>query len=167
MKCKIVKLHKFSGKKASIYTIYIDDKNTTLFDIFVRENLNSSKSEILNILNRLSVIGKETGARGQFFKHWEGAPGDGLSALYDDPEKKLRLYCIRYGSGILILGGGGPKPKNIHALQEDEKLIHENGILKKMSQEITQRIKNRDITFSNSGSEFLGDLEFDDHEEDE
>jgi hypothetical protein len=27
--------------------------------------------------------------------------------LYDDEERKLRLYCIRYANVAIILGGGG------------------------------------------------------------
>ncbi len=34
----------------------------------------------------------------------------------------LRLYCIRLGSAVVILGGGGHKPKTIRTLQDDTKL---------------------------------------------
>ena len=52
----------------------------------------------------------------------EGIPGDGVCALFDLPNSNLRLYCIRYGNSIIILGGGGQKPKTISAFQENEKL---------------------------------------------
>ena len=87
-------------------------------------------------------------------------PGDGVCALYDDPDKNLRLYCIRYGSLIVILGGGGHKPKNIKALQEDEKLTKENNLLKAISQEISSRIKDREISYTNDHMDFEGDLIF-------
>lgn len=126
MKCKLVKLNKFSGNKASVYSVYISDEGETLFDIFIKENINLFKSEILDIVKRLNGIVKYTGARIEFFKDWEGKPGDGVCALYDSPQFKLRLYCIRYGADIIILGGGGYKPKSISALQEDQKLKDEN-----------------------------------------
>ncbi|MBK6979124.1 MAG: hypothetical protein IPH28_20170 [Cytophagaceae bacterium] len=59
--------------------------------------------------------------------------GDGVCALYDDPDRNLRLYCIRYGKQIVVLGGGGHKPKTIRALQEDEKLKQENYLIRNIS----------------------------------
>lgn len=77
----------------------------------------------------------------------------------------MRLYCIRYGSQLIILGGGGPKPKDIRALQEDVKLTQENYFLRWLSDEITERIKNKDIKFTNDGLDFVGDLKFEKDEE--
>lgn len=165
MKCKLVKLNKFSGNKASVYSVYPSDEGLTLFDIFIKENASSFKSEILDIVKRLNGIGKHTGARIDFFKDWEGKPGDGVCALYDSPRFKLRLYCIRYGADIIILGGGGYKPKSISALQEDQKLKDENYFLRELSQKITERIINKEIKYSNDGLDFQGDLEFNDNED--
>lgn len=111
MKCRIVKIERLSGSASSIYTIFIDDAEYSLFDIFIKDNNTLFKSELNDIVKRLRSIGSITGAREQFFKLNEGNPGDGVCALYDDPEKKLRLYCIRYGTTAIILGGGGVKPK--------------------------------------------------------
>ena len=102
MKFKLVKLKSYSGKEASIYSVYMEDLQKTLFDVFLEENKTSFKSELKDILKRMSVIGHKTGAREQFFKTKEGIPGDGVCALYDDPDKKLRLYCIRYGKQLII-----------------------------------------------------------------
>jgi len=112
------------------------------------------------MIQRLKVIGKSTGARMKFFKDKEGKPGDGVSALYDIPGTKLRLYCIRYGTELIILGGGGAKKKSIKALQEDEKLKKENYLLRKISEEITKRIKTKDIEWSNDHMDLIGALEF-------
>jgi len=160
MKCKIVKLDQFSGDAASIYSVYIDNEKKTLFDKFIEENINSFKSELLDMIQRLKVIGKSTGARMKFFKDKEGKPGDGVSALYDIPGTKLRLYCIRYGTELIILGGGGAKKKSIKALQEDEKLKKENYLLRKISEEITKRIKTKDIEWSDDHMDLIGTLEF-------
>jgi hypothetical protein len=60
-----------------------------------------------------------TGARATFFKEFEGSPGDGVCALYDMPGKQLRLYCIKFGMTAIILGGGGPKGKEVRSWQDD------------------------------------------------
>lgn len=63
-----------------------------------------------------------------------------------------------------IVGSGGYKPKTIRALQEDAKLTEENTLRKEISQQITQRIKDKDIRFSNDYLDFTGDLSFNDED---
>lgn len=162
MNCRIVKLEKFSGRAASVYSVYFNEENTTLFDIFIQKNVFSFKSEISNIAKRLIAIGHDTGARINFFKDKEGKPGDGLCALYDKPGSKLRLYCIRYGNDIVILGGGGHKPKGMRSLQESEELKKQNYFLRNLSQKITERIKEGEISFSSDGLDLEGNLIFND-----
>lgn len=164
MKFKIVKLNQFSGNKAGVYSIVLNNDEETLLNKFVRENEISFKSETKDILKRLYSIGHTTGARSQFFKEWEGKPGDGVCALYDNPDSNLRLYCICYGTQLIITGSGGYKPKTLRALQEDAKLTEENTLIKKISQQITQRIKDKDIRFTPDYLDFTGDLSFNDED---
>lgn len=160
MEYKLVKLTQLSGDEASVYSLYVEDEQQTLYERFISENVNSFKSEIIDINERLKIIGNDNGARESYFKIHEGVPGDGVCALYDSPNKKLRLYCIRYGTLLVIIGGGGEKPKNIKALQEDPKLTEENDLMKRISQDITQRLKDRDIKIINDGLDLEGDLIF-------
>ena len=160
MKFEIVELDEFSGRKASIYSIWINDEEKTLFDKFVEENEFQFESEIGSITDRLELIGNVAGAREQFFKLNEGTIGDGVVALYDSPDRKLRLYCIRYGSNCIILGGGGLK--NVRALQDDEKLKSENYLLRIISKKITESVKNGDIYWSNNGNKLEGNMIFED-----
>ncbi|MFZ4400177.1 MAG: hypothetical protein ACOYO1_09095 [Bacteroidales bacterium] len=160
MKYELKKNKQLSGNKASIYTIYIHEENKTLLDIFIEENKILHISELNDIILRLNVIGKKTGAREQFFKLKEGKPGDLVCALYDNPDSKLRLYCIRFGSLLIIAGGGGPKSKKIRALQDDEKLTQENKIIRNLSEEIYKRTKEGNIKIINDGMDFEGDLDF-------
>ncbi len=162
MKCRLVKLSRLSGNKASVYSVVLNDDEKTLFDKFLIENSTISLSEIKNIVKRLQIIGNYTGARYDFFKHHEGLPGDGICALFDLPKKKLRLYCIRYGTQIKILGGGGQK--NVAALQNDYKLQKENFFLRWLSAKISERIKETDIIFINNGLDLSGNLEINDDE---
>jgi hypothetical protein len=57
----------------------------------------------------------------------------------------LRLYCIRLGSTIIILGGGGHKPKNIRALQEEPTLTQTNAVMRQVSELLYQKIKTGEI----------------------
>jgi len=164
MKYRLVKLSSFSGDECSIYSILLNDEQETLLDKFIKENKDSFLSEIKNILQRLRTIGHKTGARIDFFKLEEGNPGDGVCALYDDEERNLRLYCIRYGTQLVVVGNGGPKPKEMRALQEDEKLTEENYFLRRVSAQITKRIKEKEICYINDYLDFSGDLEFRDDE---
>jgi hypothetical protein len=157
---EIVKLSDFSGKKATIYSVIMEDEEVTLLDHFLDENEGDYPHEVSDIVNRLSVLGNITGAREHFFKEWEGKPGDGVCALYDNPDSNLRLYCIRYGSCTVIIGGGGFKPKSISALQEDKKLTTENYRMRKVSQVIMNALKEKDIRWSSDGMELIGDLKF-------
>ena len=164
MKYRLVKLSSFSANECSIYSILLNDEQETLLEKFIKENKDTFLSEIKDILQRLRTIGHKTGARIDFFKLDEGYPGDGVCALYDDEESNLRLYCIRYGTQLVVVGGGGPKPKEIRALQEDEKLTKENYFLRSLSAKITERIKEKEICYTNDYLDFSGDLEFQDEE---
>jgi len=162
MKFKLVKLKYLSGNKASIYTIYFENSHLTSLEIFINENYNIFLNEIKDIISRLKIIGTKTGAREQFFRLNEGKPGDGVVALFDKPRSALRLYCIRYGNLILIAGGGGPK--NVQKLQQNEKLKNENEFLRNLSAQITERICNNEIWFSEDNINFKGNLTFNDQD---
>lgn len=155
-KCELVKLEELSGYGASIYSFYKDDNEYSNFEMFIMENENSFIGEVRDILSRLKTIGTKTGLRRGFYKENEGKPGDGVCALYDRPKSNLRLYFIQYGANLIILGGGGEKPKNIRALQEDEKLKSENYLLRLLSEKIKDKFAERELTFSDKG--FEGDF---------
>ena len=140
-----------------------NNKSITLFDEFIYKHQNSFKGEISDILQRLRTIGTKTGARAHFFKIWEGSPGDGVTALYDKPNKRLRLYCIRFSNSIVILGSGGEK--KVRTLQDDETLLTANYFLRQLSAEMTTRIKENEIRFINDYLDFSGNLEFDNNED--
>jgi hypothetical protein len=159
MKYKLKKFPNLSGNKATIYSVIIDDNDKSLYELFLAENYSLYISEITFINKRLQTIGKMTGAREGFFKLNEGKYGDCVCALYDQPKSNLRLYCIKYGTQIVIVGGGGVK--NVRALQDDPKLKQENYILRDLSKLIAEKL-NDDISFSIDGLEFEGNLELTD-----
>lgn len=160
MRCRVVKIEQLSGCKASVYSIIIDNGSLNLLDKFIEENEVIHKKEVDDIVGRLYKIGKRSGAREGFFKLFEGGIGDGVCALYDIPRSKLRLYCIRYGSTLIIAGDGAVKPKGIRALQEDERLKEANYLLRRVSKAIKDKMLLNEIKFCNNSYDFKGELDF-------
>lgn len=158
MKFELVELADLSGPKTTIYSIYIDEDERTLFDIFLDENEKNYRKEVLSILDKIDKVALDYGAERMFFKENEGKLGDLVCALYDSPESNLRLYCIRMGKTIIILGGGGYKSKLIRAFQEDPKLTTENNIIRKFSEVLYEKIKEGEIFWVDEmtlGGDFL------------
>jgi hypothetical protein len=58
------------------------------------------------------------------------------------------------------LGSGGPKPKSIRALQEDELLKEANEKMREVSRIVMEALKERDLQWSRDGMELIGDLKF-------
>ncbi len=166
MNYEIIPLDEFSGKKATIYSALPYGEELTLFDKFVEEYNTEFPDEILSIADLLEDMGCKYGIRENLIKINEGKPGDGVVAIYDNPDKNLRLYGIRYGLTILILGSGGVKSKEIMAWQEDEKLTKEAELVIKISKEIYQRIVDNEIRFSQDGLQLLGNLNFSNNDND-
>ena len=148
------KKEQLSGDKATVYSVQLED-GTDLFDQFLSENNEKYRKDVRDILQRIRAISNKTGAQEHFFKLHEGKPGDGLCALYDTPDKHLRLYCIRMGNSVVILGGG---PKSTHTLQKDPKLKEENYLLREISEEITDKMKNGELRFSDDELELIGKI---------
>ncbi len=158
MNYEIVSLDEFSGCKATIYSILPEGSEYTFFDVFVEDYRSNFSTELVSIADLLEDMGNKFGVRENFVKLNEGKPGDGIVALYDNPDKHLRLYGIRFGSGIIILGSGGEKKSR--AWQDDTKLEQEVNMLMNISAAINERIKEKEITFSIDGTYLLGNLNF-------
>ena len=159
MEFELVKLAGFSNDEVSVYTLLNCDTGISLFQSFIQENQHEFPDEVKDIAKRILSF-KEVGARENFFKINEGKPGDGVCALYDDEKSNLRLYCIRYGTVLVVLGSGGHKPKTTRRLQETKKLEDENQIMRNLSAEIEKRRRNGDLSFSKDILEIDGDLIF-------
>ncbi|MBU0487645.1 MAG: hypothetical protein KKA07_00080 [Bacteroidetes bacterium] len=165
MNYEIVEMQPFSGSEAKVYSLISKGENKTLFEKFVDENDDKFKNEIKDILKRLYQIGHTTGARISFFKEHEGRFGDFVCALFDTPKRNLRLYCIRFGTVAIILGGGGHKKKGTKAWQEDEKLSFEANQVIDYANDILKRIDEGDLQWSFDKTELEGNLKnYDDGE---
>lgn len=157
MKFEIVELKDLSGKKASIYSGILNDENETLFDKFLLENKSKYVFEVDSLFNTIDQIANFHGARRQYFKENEGKIGNLVCALYDSPDSNLRLYCIRFGKNVIILGGCRFKTELIRALQENPKLKNENYLIREISELIYKKMKNKEI-FWESELELGGNL---------
>lgn len=75
MKVELVDLEEFSGNKAHIYSVLLDDAEDTLFDQFVEENGPLYPNEIREIVKELIAMGNKVGCQEHFFKLNEGRLG--------------------------------------------------------------------------------------------
>lgn len=164
MDYEIVELPQFSGNQAKIYSIIPKGEAKCLFDKFVLGHKDDFNEEVKNILGRIKVIGMVTGAREGFFKH-EGDNeyvkkyGKTIWALFDDDDKKLRLYCIKFGSIAIIIGGGGYKDKSVIKWQDDETLSREVNLTMSYAKDILDRLhKGDDLSWSPDKTGFEGNL---------
>jgi len=167
---EIVEMQQFSGSQSKVYSILPDDgTEQTLFEQFVDENVTEFRSEIKEILRRLKQIGHSTGARESFFKHegdkaFVGKYGRCVWALYDDEERKLRLYCVRFANVAIILGGGGYKDKAVIKWQDDEKLSQEVRKVMTYAECIFKQLEDRDLYWSKDGTSLEGNFKNYDNE---
>jgi len=155
---EIVELQPFSGREAKVYSLIPMGEDETLFEMFVDEYKVEFKNEIKDIIQTIYQIGHTTGARSSFFKQHEGKYGDFVCALFNVPEKNLRVYCIRFGMVAVILGGGGEKAKGVRAWQDDEKLSKEANLMIEYAKDILQRMDEGDLYWSKDRTELQGNL---------
>lgn len=159
MKNKLVRLTHVSGEEASVYSIYCSHQQNVLFEQFCGKFINNYPCEIMDIVRRLRSIGTQTGALENFFKMEEGLEWDDLvCALYDVPEKNMRLYCMRLTDQLVIAGSGGPKPKHIRKWQEDPVLssaVHE---MMHFSKIIRTKLEHGSLYLSNDELLLQGNL---------
>lgn len=159
MNYQIESIDELSGSEATIYSVFMGDEGEqTLFDQFVEMYSFEYREEVKHIVDRLAEMGNTNGAREIYFKQKEGKPGDGVCALYDDPDHKLRLYCIRYGKCAVLLGGGGLKPPDVQTWQQDKQLEKHAQLMIDISRDITNRLASGDLKWSVDGMSLEGNL---------
>ncbi len=163
MTIEFLKLTQFSGNKARFYTVVVNGEEESLYTKFVKENLETHPNELRDMMTRMYVMGHSQGAREPFFKMSEGTASDNVVALYDRPDKQLRLYCLRYGNTTVVLGGGGIKTTRTY--QESPQLYNSVKLLQRISAIIDEAIKNKDIVIDEEGNIICEQI-LDDYEDD-
>ena len=156
MNYRIVPVVQFTGQACNIYTIIRNGSRFSAYDEFLQRNATDFRPQLRDMALRLESMGKQSGAREQFFKLREGRLGDLVAALYDRPEGKLRLFCIRFNNHLLILGDGGPK--DVRAWEDDPVLSKAANELIRISEAIKEAMKDKTLRWNEEGTDLLGDL---------
>ena len=86
----IIEMSDFTGDMAHIYSVMLRGEEQTLLEQFFEDNAEYG-DELNTIVEKLLVMGHDTGCRREFFKHHEGASADGVAALRVG---QMRLYCL-------------------------------------------------------------------------
>ena len=150
-KIELIELDEFNCGAGHIYSVAVDGADQTLYDLFLEENEGDYRAELGEIAHKLNTMSTWTGFTDNYFKLNEGKPGDGVCAI-TDLKGKLRLYCIRFGNILLVLGGGGPKSKLIRAYEDDPKLLSENLMIRAVSDAMAKAIREKDLILEEDGS---------------
>ena len=148
MRFEIVDIEELSGSKAKIYSIMFDGEDSTLLDRFFEDN-REFEEELKEIALKLKIMGETTGCRENFFKVYEGSPGDGVVALW---YRNIRLYCLRYDNTCIFIGSGGYKPPDIRAYQEAPALNAKVSQMKDIAAVINSAIIDKDLIIKDDGS---------------
>lgn len=161
MRSKIKLIDRFSRPEASVYSLLeetaADAPPELLLDRFIERYRQEYTRELMDIGRRLQSMGYRTGCSENFFKMDEGLEADDLvCALYDVPDRYLRLYCIRLSDQIVILGDGGPK--TTRTWQEDIQLTRAVGDTMHISRIVRTKMARGDLWISPSGLRLEGDL---------
>ena len=158
MKYELVKIEELCGEKLTTYSIASEGNDTTIFEEFLSDYSSSHTSEINQIVDMFVEMKERFGAREIYFKSMQGSPSSQLVRLKHKTIKELRVYCIKLGKSIIIVGGGGVKPSDKKALQEVPELKKQNYFTREISKELESKIKNKEITYNSDYTELLGEL---------
>lgn len=144
---EIIEHEELSGDKAHIYSVVLTGEENSLLEQFFDECA-PYQEEVQKIVQKIYVMGHNTGCRWDYFKHNEGRPGDGVCALRYG---RLRLYCLYFDNTAVFFGSGGFKPEAIRAYQEDEHLNAKAEQMKNIAARINQAIIDKDIIINEEG----------------
>lgn len=112
-----------NGKKCKVYAVKYNDEQENEFINFASREEIRSHPEFNKLVTKINLIADKHGNREDWFKNEsdrnENPP---VKRIYIETNGKLRLYCIRWSSYILILGDGGIKPEGIIAYQDAPEL---------------------------------------------
>ena len=126
----IIELADLSGEMAHIYSVTLKGDELTLLEQFFEDNAEYVE-ELDTIIQKLILMGKETGCRYEFFKHHEGALADRTAVFF---------------------GSGGYKSPNIKAYQEDLELNKKAMQMREIAARINKAIIDKDIVIDEDGS---------------
>lgn len=156
MKKKITIIPFEEHDACNLFSIRINDDECEMMK-FANKLINYEKRDDLQkIAQQFSKIG-EFGAEERFFR----PAGKFKDNLWELPghylvKSNYRLYCLRYGTSVVILGNGGLKETRTY---QDDPALHEFVImLQKIDEKIRQLITQGELIITNK--QITGKLEF-------
>ena len=120
--------HIASYDKVEYYSVCLEeDKDTSLFELFIQKHTIENKSKLDHILQWIKVIGEKYGAKDFFFRNeaetadTTALPPKGThreptyvefneeTETYENTQNNLRLYCFRANEHVVFLFNGDIK----------------------------------------------------------
>ena len=157
---RYIKVVPFEEHEAvNFYSLIIDNNKDCemirLTSSLMKSGYASDIGIIAGILSRIG--GNKTGAEERYFRP-AGRRADNVWELPPHylVNTKLRLYCLRYGNSILVLGNGGIK--NTRTYQEDPHLNSCVEILQQTDAQISEYLRTGEIQII--GKQIIGKLNF-------
>jgi hypothetical protein len=152
---KLVRIKELSGSEMTTYAIRDVVTEECSFQAFLaKDKFDPYK---VDMYARIRSMANETGLIIDMFKDKEGAYGDGVVCLYDQPDGEMRLFCKPLTDKILIVGGGGPKPEHIQAWQQDPILRKAGNEMISVAAILNLKKDQGRIQFSEDGLLIVGD----------
>lgn len=137
MKIRFCLKEYYSDKRGDFLAVQISGEAKTTYEQFVENNRATHADLLDEVADRIYRMAQRTGIRDNFFK-----PQGKNSVHSFRGTGKLRIYCLKYGSASVVLGGGGVKV--VRTYQEDEVLYKPVRLL----QAIDRCLKENEVNFA-------------------
>lgn len=120
-------------------------------DAFFANAMQSHPEQATLLALKLEKMTHHNGFQDQYFKLGEGSRMDNVCAISEGP---LRLYCLRYGNIVVVVGGGGVKSTRTY--EEDPHLHSKVKTLQKICKALDEKIKEGELKLMEWGMAFDG-----------
>jgi hypothetical protein len=144
-------------EKVTFYSFIIDENENCEMINFMQELMNNGFTKDAEIIASMIAKIGQNGTLERYFRY----AGKKSDHIYELPEHhiknaKCRLYCLRFGEVIVVLGNGGLKTTRTY--QQDENLNNCVETLKQIDQQISFLLKKNQLSIE--GKSLTGKLKF-------
>lgn len=136
-----------SRSKVCFYTIRFEGDTENETDKFFKKHYPEYQDDISIIYSWIKQL-ENRGADKRYFRFENNASAGPIES------SNLRIYCIRYHNGMVILDGGGVKVSQ--SVQDSPSAYPYFNLMNKIDKAITQKIKDGDI--KHEGDYLTGEL---------
>ncbi len=143
------------GDGGTLYSLQFAGEKETELEKFLHSELLLKENGFLEIAQRLSNMTVSLGFKEHFFEVNEGLRTDSVAAL---KKGRLRLYCLRWSSTLVIVGTGGIKTAQTY--QKDIALRNIVPELQEIDKLIVKRQRSREIKIDHDTGKMSGNLIF-------